>query len=447
MRDKRKVYITDRMVLIGCGLAGFYWLCETFVSLISPYRIGFFQGLFGAGIDEIWTRVVVLCLFAIFGSHAQVAINERENAEQALRVSEKRYRTLVENLPIGMFRGTFDGTSRFLMANPACVNMLGYGSEEGLKSRGVADIFMDPEEFRGFINHLQESGSVSWMELRLKKQDGGPLWAAVVATLTDPEAGAPCFDCMLEDIHERKLAQERLRKEEETRQQFERLLSPDLARMVASGRLKVEKGGENREATVLFADIRGFTSMSENTEAEAIVRMLNEYYEGMVEVAFRYEGSVDKFIGDAVMVNWGAPVTHQDDPRRAVQAALDMQAWIQSFNRSQRAGRLQPISVGIGINSGQLVAGYIGSSRTMSYSVIGDTVNIASRLCSAAQGGQVLISQATRERLGDGFFLEPLPELSAKGKYHAIRCFAVKSPIPEPFDLAPLQNHADLEEK
>ncbi len=209
-----------------------------------------------------------------------------------------------------------------------------------------------------------------------------------------------------------------------TRERFQRLLSPDLAEMVVSGKLKVEKGGEERIATTLFADIRGFTSMCEKMEASEVLILLNEFFEMMVEIALSYEGTVDKFVGDMIMVVWGAPVAHSDDPRRAVQAALDMQAALDRYN----AARKQPIRIGIGINTDRLVAGYIGSTRTMSYSVIGDAVNIASRLCSAAGPGQVLISENTYRKVRKHFDAIELDPVKAKGKSAPLKVFGVRGP-------------------
>ncbi len=201
-----------------------------------------------------------------------------------------------------------------------------------------------------------------------------------------------------------------------TRERFSRLLSPDLAEMVVSGELSVEKGGEDRVATVLFADIRGFTSMSENMDAADVLQMLNEYFEIMVEVAFKHEGTIDKFVGDEIMVLWGAPVTHEDDPGRAVSAGLDMQTALVEFNRTRQDEGLPSIEIGIGINTGPLVAGYIGSTRTMSYSVIGDTVNTAARLCSSAKSEQVLISEFTYECVKHDFDFLQHDAVKVKGK-------------------------------
>jgi adenylate cyclase len=144
--------------------------------------------------------------------------------------------------------------------------------------------------------------------------------------------------------------------------------------------------------------------------------MLNEYFEVMVEIAFKHEGTVDKFVGDEIMVLWGAPVIHADDPCRAVRAALDMQAALVEFNHTRQAEGSPPIQIGIGINTGELVAGYIGSTRTMSYSVIGDSVNTAARLCSAAKTGQVIISESTYEHVKGEFDFDALDAIKAKGK-------------------------------
>lgn len=217
----------------------------------------------------------------------------------------------------------------------------------------------------------------------------------------------------------------KIEKDAVTRERFQRLLSPGLAEMVVSGELKVEKGGESRVSTVLFADIRGFTSMSEQLSASQVLQMLNEFFELMVDIVFRYEGTVDKFVGDMIMVIWGAPVAHEDDPIRAVRAALDMQSALSGYNKIRSVMGRPPIHVGIGINTGDLVAGYIGSTRTMSYSVIGDAVNIASRLCSAAKAGEIIISEDTCRFLGGQFQVEELAPVHAKGKSKPLKVFNV----------------------
>jgi adenylate cyclase len=294
-----RFHFTDQMVLIGCVIAAVYWGLDSFMAIILSSDGPMLQRIIGSDVSEISTRLIVFCLFVIFGSHAQFTINERRKVQK-------------------------------------------------------------------------------------------------------------------------KIERDRL-----TRLRFQRLLSPDLAELVVSGELKVEKGGVARVATVMFIDIRGFTSMAENTSPDEILQMLNEYFELVVEVVFRFEGTVDKFMGDEIMVLWGAPISHADDPIRAVRAALEIHTELSSFNANRLAENKPEIKIGIGINTGSLVAGYIGSTRAMSYSVIGDTVNTASRLCAAAQAGQILVSENTWQFTDDTFNLEELEQIHAKGKFNPIRVFNV----------------------
>jgi adenylate cyclase len=211
-----------------------------------------------------------------------------------------------------------------------------------------------------------------------------------------------------------------------TRERFSRLLSPNVAERVISGQLEIKKGGELvRECTVFNSDIRGFTRMSEKTEPQIIVDMLNEYFELMVETIFKYEGTLDKFMGDGIMALWGAPVAHPDDAARAVQCALEQMSVLGEFNRGRIAANLVPLSIGIGIHTGPLVAGYIGSSKALSYTVIGDTANTSARLCGIAQTGQIIVSEPTYARLGARFEYQELPPATVKNKEHALRIFNV----------------------
>lgn len=216
----------------------------------------------------------------------------------------------------------------------------------------------------------------------------------------------------------RKLEQEAV-----MRERFRRLLSPAIAERVLSGELAVKKGGELRETTVLFVDIRGFTSISESHEPQIVVEALNEYFERMVEIVFRHEGTLDKFIGDEMMVLFGAPVAHRDDPVRAVRAALEMQRAVAMLSQEHETKELPPFEIGIGINTGEVVAGYIGSSQALEYTVIGDPVNTGSRLCAIAKPGQTLISESTHDKLEGQFRVRELPEKQLKGKAQPTRVF------------------------
>lgn len=216
------------------------------------------------------------------------------------------------------------------------------------------------------------------------------------------------------------------------RERFSRLLSPNVAERVLSGQLEVKKGGQLvRECTVFNSDIRGFTRMSEGTPPEVIVEMLNEYFEQMVECLFKYEGTLDKFMGDGIMALWGAPVQHPDDAQRSVQCALEQMAVLGEFNRMRISQSQHPLAIGIGIHTGPLVAGYIGSSKALSYTVIGDTANTSARLCGIAQSGQIIVSETTYSRLGPRFEYEELPPAHVKGKENALRIFNVVRERPQ----------------
>lgn len=210
------------------------------------------------------------------------------------------------------------------------------------------------------------------------------------------------------------------------RERFSRMVAPNIADLVISGELEVKQGGQRVEqCTVFNSDIRGFTAMSENTQPEELVEMLNEYFELMVDTIFKYEGTLDKFMGDGIMALWGAPVQHPDDAVRSVACALEMGEVLAQFNRRRMEKEQAPLSVGIGIHTGPLVAGYIGSSKALSYTVIGDVANTSARLCSVALQGQIVISETTYEALGGRFEMEELAPARVKGKEKPLRIFNV----------------------
>jgi len=208
----------------------------------------------------------------------------------------------------------------------------------------------------------------------------------------------------------------KIEEEARTRAQFQRLLSPNLVEQVVAGKLQLEKGGTLSEVTLLFSDIRGFTAMSESREPQEIVRMLNEYFELMVDSIFVHRGTLDKFVGDEIIALFGAPVAIADAEFQAVQCALDMLDILDDFNRTRGAEGLDEIKIGIGINTGNVVTGAIGSSRALQYTAVGDAMNVAARLCSAAEPGEILISQPTHSRVRDRVAAKVLPPLRLKGK-------------------------------
>jgi adenylate cyclase len=227
-------------------------------------------------------------------------------------------------------------------------------------------------------------------------------------------------------IENHRLAK-KIEREAATRAEFQRLLSPNLVEQIVSGALQLDKAGTKRVVTMLFADIRGFTSMSERTTPEEMVKTLNEYFEMMVDVLFAHGGTLDEVIG-----LFGAPVALPDAPLRAVRCGLEMQRALGEFNRIRATNGQEPIHVGIGINTGPVIAGAIGSSRTLQYTVIGDPVNLASRLCSVAKAGEVIISEYTMQQVHSDVLLEPREAVRVKGKSQALQIFCATGLPEEP---------------
>jgi len=188
----------------------------------------------------------------------------------------------------------------------------------------------------------------------------------------------------------------------------------------------VNLGGDKREATVFFADIRGYTSFSEGREPEEIIEILNEYFSEAVEQVVHHRGYIDKFIGDCIMAVWGVPMMpEKDDAFNAVKCALAIQETVRSSKRKFFRNAASRLRIGIGINTGPLVAGNLGSMQRMDYSVIGDTVNLAARLEGVAGPDEVIISHSTRRQLEDRFKIEERPAVRVKGKEKPIQVYNV----------------------
>lgn len=218
---------------------------------------------------------------------------------------------------------------------------------------------------------------------------------------------------------------EQIRAEAITRAELSRFLSKAVADAVIKGETDDLRQSRLAEVTCLFADIRGFTTLAENDSPQEVVEMLNEFFTAMANVVFRHEGNLDKFIGDCVMAVWGPPSSHPDDPARALQAALEMMDAVDELNEKRKSEGRAPIEVGIGVNTGQAVVGYMGSAERHEFTAIGDTVNTASRLCGLAKGGQVLATETTVRKAGEGFFADPLPVQQVKGKEKGVQTFWV----------------------
>jgi adenylate cyclase len=223
------------------------------------------------------------------------------------------------------------------------------------------------------------------------------------------------------------------------RQALERFLSAAIVERILASPAEVRLGGENQTATILFSDIRGFTRMSEHMEPQAVVELLNEFFSEMTELIFDSGGTLDKYLGDGIMAVYGAPLPKPDDALRAAKTAIEMQRALAHLNREWANRGQQPLRMGVGVNTGTVTAGNIGSAKRMDYTVIGDAVNLASRLCANAAGGQILISESTYSLLNGGVPAQRLEPIRVKGKQTPVELYEIPWP-----DAAPVESPAQF---
>ncbi len=212
------------------------------------------------------------------------------------------------------------------------------------------------------------------------------------------------------------------------REMFGKHVSPELVdQMMDNDDPKAALGlqGKRVRVTIFYSDIRGFTAMSENMTPEQIYGQLNEYFEEMCAIVFKYKGYVDKFIGDCLMAVFSAPNPTEDDAYKACISALEQQEKIVEMGKAWEKEGRKIFTVGMGINTGEVVMGNLGSSERLNYTVIGDNVNTAARLYNVAKGGQIIISESTYEEVKDRFIVNELQPVSVKGKVLPLRNFEI----------------------
>jgi adenylate cyclase len=239
----------------------------------------------------------------------------------------------------------------------------------------------------------------------------------LVEVHTKDELGelADSFNDMVKDLKEK----------ERVKGLFGRYLPKAVADKVMAQQGELQLGGEQKDVAILFSDIRGFTAISERMSPTELVSMLNDYYTRMIDVLFENGGTLDKTIGDAIMAVFGAPVTDPEAAARAVRTALQMQEALKGFNADRRAKNLEPFEIGIGINTGVVVAGNLGSTKQFSYTVIGDEVNLASRMCSVAKKGQIIITEATYRKVKWQFEFNRLEPVMVKNVSQPVQIYEV----------------------
>lgn len=220
-------------------------------------------------------------------------------------------------------------------------------------------------------------------------------------------------------------AHERLAREEVARANYSRFLPEYVVKQMLENPESFKLGGVSQTITILFADIRGFTRISEHAPPEKIVSLLNRYFSAMTEIIFAHGGTLDKYLGDGLMALFGAPTATPDDASNALNAAVAMQRRLLGINRELREEGFSEIGVGMGMHTGEAIIGYIGSDRRSEYTAIGDTVNTSSRLESNARGGEILISDATAKAAHSRYKLKPREPIMVKNRQQPVNLWEV----------------------
>jgi adenylate cyclase len=221
-------------------------------------------------------------------------------------------------------------------------------------------------------------------------------------------------------------AHERLAREEVARANYGRFLPEYVVKQILENPNSFKLGGVNQTITVLFADIRGFTRLSEHAPPEKVVQLLNKYFSAMTDIIFAHGGTLDKYLGDGLMALFGAPTATEQDATNALNAAVAMQRRVIGINQELRAEGFPEIGIGIGLHTGEATVGYIGSERRSEYTAIGDTVNTASRLESNSKGGQILMSDATARSATSRYPLKQRDPIYVKNRAQPVPLFEVE---------------------
>ncbi len=375
--------------------------------------------------------------FEIVGSWAD--ISARKKAEQALgerMALMNDLETLVGASPAIIYTTQVSGDYACTFVSENLDSIMGYAPWEMRDDKKFWVKRLHPDDStRAFaeMDRIVGQGKGA-LEYRFRHRSGHYIWIQDTFTVTHDEDGKPKeIVGSWADISDRKrieaelhqLAKQVELRNKFIRETFGRYLTDEVVATVLESPAGLQIGGEKRKVTMLMSDLRGFTSMSERLPPARVVAMLNRYLTSMVAVIKQYQGTIDEFIGDAIFILFGAPTWKEDDAQRAVACAVAMQLAMGGINEQNKQEDLPELEMGIGIHTGQVVLGNIGSPERMKYGVVGSQVNLTSRVQSYTTGGQILISETTRQEVGR--ILKPgrQMEIKAKGIEHPIALYEV----------------------
>jgi adenylate cyclase len=389
--------------------------------------------------NYLWIQDTFKVIFDDAGKPQEVVgswanISDRKQAERALSerlAIMKDLQALVAASPSVIYTTQVSGDFACTFVSENLKSTMGYAPWEMRDDPKFWIKHLHPDDANRVYAELDErmAQGGGTVEYRFRHRNGHYIWIQDTFTVTRDSEGKPKeLIGSWADISDRKRAEaelERLAKEVELRNRFiretfGRYLTDDVVATVLETPTGLQVGGEKRKVTMMMTDLRGFTSLSERLPPERVVAMLNRYLGAMVDVIKRYQGTIDEFIGDAIFVLFGAPVWREDDAQRAVACAVAMQLAMEDVNETNRKDDLPEIEMGIGIHTGQVVLGNIGSPERMKYGVVGRHVNLTARIQSYTIGGQILISDTTRREAGASLRLGKQTAIKAKGIEHPV---------------------------
>ena len=354
-----------------------------------------------------------------FNIQAGVAL---QNAQlfATVKQQEQMQRDILRSLSNGVI--STDKEGKIIAVNESARALLGLDQDDVLEGKPVADfVCLEKGDFPRWFNaaltatddksRQQYYPDQTLQAVNSKEQHSIHLSINTIVDATDGQTVSGAL-VVMDDISDEK----------RLKSTMYRYMTQELAeQLLNSGETKL--GGDRKEVSVLFSDIRGYTTLTESMEAEEVVAMLNTYFETMVEAVFTYKGTLDKYIGDAIMAVFGSPLPLQDHAWMAVQTAVEMRHRLVSFNLSR--SELQQIRIGIGINSDSVISGNIGSSKRMEFTAIGDGVNLGSRLEGASKqyGCDIVISESTYQPCRDRIWARELDRIRVKGKLKPVSIY------------------------
>jgi PAS domain S-box-containing protein len=411
-------------------------------GVTKEYANGPDYGLAAMALVGGTTATVLIALFVASLLERNRVINEKvKRATAALRVSGEEQSAILESATLGI---AFIKDRIIMRANSKLDELFGFAREEqvGQPTR----IWYPDDESHAAVGGVYEQlrrGETHQREQELRRKNGELFWCRMSGRAVQAGDLSQGTVWMLEDVTERRRADEEIKEarqkaEEATelvRHVFGRYVSEEVAESLLRAPEALDLGGEEREVSILMSDLRGFTAMASRLSPHEVIEVLNVYLEAMVDVVGRHQGTVDEIIGDAMLVIFGAPVACDDHAEKAVACGLAMQLAMAEVNRRLAGQGGAELEMGIGVHTGRVIVGNIGSLRRTKYTVVGANVNLAGRIESFTIGGQLLISEDTRDRIKAPLRIDGQYQVEPKGASRSLLLYEIGA-IGEPPGLS-----------